>query len=123
MERLEINTIPNFLLARILLQLHTLPPREVPDFVNILAAGLHRYGSTGNINAFLDYCSTLAQLDTPWLWEYYEINNERDWNLANHKKPQELIGLRFLLASETVSCYLHNDSKTNILFRPEEVYS
>ncbi|KAI9253710.1 hypothetical protein EDC94DRAFT_619537 [Helicostylum pulchrum] len=101
MEGLQIDAIPSFLLARILMQLHSIPPGDNPDLINILTAGLRQYGTTSDVNAFLDYCCTLAQKDLPWVWSYYEINNDMDWNLANHKKPQEIVGMRFLLASET----------------------
>lgn len=106
MEGLEINTIPAKLLARILLQLPTLPPIDNIDLMAVLAAGLERYGNTDNMNAFLDYCQSIAIADRPWPWKCYEITNELDWDTANYKKPQELVGLRFLLSSETVRSFL-----------------
>lgn len=110
MEGLAINDIPHTLLARILVQLHILPPKDTPDVMNVLAAGLRIYGKTSELNAFLDFCSTQAadKSNTPWLWTNYEINNDLDWDLANSKKPQELVGLRFLLSSETVTVTLKN---------------
>lgn len=103
MEDLRLDTIPKSLLSRILLQLHTLPPREITDFIHILSAGLNKYGHTGNINAFLDYCSTKSvKQDESWLWKYYEINHDSDWDKANSKKSKELVGMRFSLSSETV---------------------
>jgi hypothetical protein len=114
MEELAIKTIPDYLLARILVQLYTLPPKESTDVLKILSAGLQIYGNTDNINAFLDYCSTLTAASSSstdqdtaysWLWKNYEINNDLDWDLANNKKPQELVGLRFLLTSETVRVF------------------
>lgn len=105
MEDLHLDTIPSELLARILLQLHTLPPtKQFSDSVNILSAGLNKYGHTGDLNAFLEYCAslTLSSQET-WAWNYYEINHDLDWDSAKLRKPQEIIGLRFLIASETVS--------------------
>jgi hypothetical protein len=106
MEGLEINTIPAKLLARIVLQLPTLPPKENIDLMAILTAGLEQYGNTDDMNAFLDYCQSLANADRPWPWTCYEITSELDWDIANYKKSQELVGLRFLLSSETVSLLL-----------------
>lgn len=103
MEDLHLNTIPSELLARILLQLHTLPPtKQFSDSVNILSAGLNKYGHTGDLHAFLEYCAslTLSPQET-WAWNYYEINHDLDWDSAKLRKPQEIIGLRFLIASET----------------------
>jgi hypothetical protein len=102
MEGLEINTIPTKLLARIILQLPTLAPSESIDLMAILTAALEQYGKTDNMNAFLDYCQSLAQPDRSWPWTCYEISDELDWDIANYKKSQDLVGLRFLLTSEIV---------------------
>lgn len=109
MEDLHLDSIPSNLLARILLQLHTLPPtNQFSDSVQILKAGLNRYGDTGDLNAFLKYCASLAfSPQESWLWNYYEINKDLDWDSAKLKKPQEIVGLRFLIASETVSLYYY----------------
>lgn len=108
MEDLHLNTIPSNLLVRILLQLHTLPPKEFSNYIEILSAGLNKYGDTSDLNAFFDYCTMLVlNPEESWPWNYYEINNDLDWDSAKLKKPQEIIGLRFLIASETVSFPLY----------------
>lgn len=109
MEGLDINTIPSALLGRILLQIPNLPADENLDLINILQTGLQQFGHTDNLDAFLDYCQILSNPKTPWLWKSYTIKENDDWETANNKKPQELVGIRFLLASETVNfTFLHN---------------
>lgn len=104
MEGLEIRSIPVKVLARIICQLPTLPTTANIDLIPLLTAGLEHYGHTSDLHAFLNYCnSTMQQQDQPWIWEQYEINKDADWDIANNKKEQELIGLRFLLNSETVN--------------------
>ncbi|KAK4509712.1 uncharacterized protein ATC70_007014 [Mucor velutinosus] len=101
MEGLDINTIPNTLLGRILLQIPNLSSHENLDLIGILQTALQQFGQTDKLDAFLDYCQTLSNPETPWKWETYTITNNDDWEIANYKKSQELAGIRFLLASDT----------------------
>lgn len=102
MENLQINHVPVTLLARILLQLHTIPHNDKIDLLALIAAGLRQYGHTNDLNAFLNYCQA-ASKEQPWQWGYYKIENQQDWNSVNYKKERQLVGLRFLLASELVN--------------------
>jgi len=102
MEGLDINTIPSKLLGRILLQIPNLLPPENLDLINTLQSGLQQFGKTDKLDAFIDYCQTLNNSETPLKWKTYTITNNDDWEIANYKKSQELAGIRFLLASETV---------------------
>ncbi|EPB89306.1 hypothetical protein HMPREF1544_03815 [Mucor circinelloides 1006PhL] len=101
MEGLDINTIPSKLLGRILLQIPNLLPPENLDLINTLQSGLQQFGKTDKLDAFIDYCQTLNNSETPLKWKTYTITNNDDWEIANYKKSQELAGIRFLLASET----------------------
>ncbi|KAG1057965.1 hypothetical protein G6F43_000247 [Rhizopus delemar] len=116
MENLQINHVPVTLLARILLQLHTIPHNDKIDLLALIAAGLRQYGHTNDLNAFLNYCQA-ASKEQPWQWGYYKIENQQDWNSANYKKERQLVGLRFLLASELArrNVELIRQSKTSLL--------
>lgn len=103
MEGLEIRSIPVKVLARIVLQIPTLPTHANIDLIPLMTAGLAQYGHTSDLNAFLNYCNANVPYNEPWLWEQYEINSDKDWDTANNRKEQELIGLRFLLNAETVN--------------------
>ncbi|KAI8380262.1 hypothetical protein BD560DRAFT_387618 [Blakeslea trispora] len=101
MEGLELNAIPIRLLARMMIQIPTLPPNSNhTDLLSIITAGLKEYGHTSDLNAFLDYCKTNVFID-PWSWQHYAITSEHDWDRADHKKDQQVVGLRFLIDSET----------------------
>ncbi|RCH94699.1 hypothetical protein CU097_012236 [Rhizopus azygosporus] len=108
MDGLQIRTIPVTLLARILLQLHTIPHDEQLDLLALIAAGLHKYGHTADLNGFLNHCQMASNNSKQRRWEYYEVRNERDWEMAIQKKSHQLTGLRFLLDSEAGKAGLFN---------------
>ncbi|KAI9470873.1 MAG: hypothetical protein EXX96DRAFT_511385 [Benjaminiella poitrasii] len=105
MGSLPINTIPIQILGRIMMQLPTFPTHITFDLMPLLSAGLHQLGNTHDLHAFLNYCQSLlvkdeSDMTSPWLWQQYVITDDADWDISNHKKPHELVGIRFFLASE-----------------------
>jgi hypothetical protein len=96
MEGLDVGSIPNIFLGRILIQLHIIQQDENLDLLSVISNALKLYGHTSNLDAFLNYCSTCV-------WEHYTVQQDDDWEKASIKKNKDdIVGIRFLIQSELV---------------------
>ncbi|KAG0168405.1 hypothetical protein DFQ28_004872 [Apophysomyces sp. BC1034] len=119
MDGLMLNSIPQLLLARILLQLYVIPQQLIKedqfDLIAVLAAGLREYGHSADLNGFFTFCLRQSCPDNQqWWWNHVTLTNADDWaRLEWPYHPSAPVGLHVQIGSELIRATidLHRSSK------------